>query len=146
MSYSVKSYMTKEVNTINSLATVSEAAKTMTKKDDGYSGYLIVLKDGSPVGIITERDLVTKVLAKGIDPENTKVVDVMTSPLVTVDPDEDMLKAAEIMREHNIRKLPVVSNNIIYGIITADDIAQKCGLYIDKTVRDIIRWTAPLGM
>lgn len=146
MSYAVKSYMTKEVHTINSEVTVLEAAKAMAEKDGGYQGYLIVLKQGSPVGIVTERDFVTKVLAKGVNPSTTKVSDTMTTPLLTIDPDEDMLKASEIMRERGIRKLPVVRNGIIYGIITADDIAQKCGSYIDKTVKDIIRWTAPLGL
>ena len=146
MSYSVKSYMEKEVSKINSEDTVLEAAKTMAETDSGYQGYLIVLKDGSPVGIVTERDFVIKVLAKGVNASNTKVSTIMSEPLVVIDPDEDMLKASELMKEHSIRKLPVVRDGIIYGIITADGIAQKCGLYIDKTVRDIIRWSAPLGM
>ncbi len=145
MSYAVKSYMEKDVQTINEDATIVEAAKQMSQ-DGAYKGYLVVLKQGSPVGILTERDLVNKILAQGVDPSKTKVSEMMSTPLITIDPDEDLLKAAELMREKGVRKLPVVRDGIIYGIITADDIAQKCGTYVDKTVKDIIRWTAPLGL
>jgi len=146
MSYAVKSYMEKEVHTICGEANVAEAAKAIAEKQGGYRGYLIILKEGSPVGIVTERDFVTKVLARGVDPSTIKVSDIMTSPLITIDPDEDLLKASEVMRENNVRKLPVVRNGIIYGMITADDIANKCGAYVDRTIKDIIRWTAPLGL
>jgi len=138
--------MEKDVQSINEDATVIDAAKQMAKDVGRFGGYLIVLKQGSPLGILTERDLVNKILARGADPSKTKVSEVMSTPLVTIDPDEDLLKAAEMMRQKNVRKLPVVRNGIIYGIITADDIAQKCGTYVDKTVKDIIRWTAPLGL
>ena len=143
MSYSVKSYMIKEVNTISGEVTVTEAAKTMAEKDDGY---LIILKEGKPVGIVTERDLVKKVLAKEVNPTTINISSIMSTPLITIDPDEDLLKASEIMREQKIRKLPVVRDGIIYGILTATEIANKCGAYVDSTVRDIIRWTAPLGI
>ena len=146
MSYAVKSYMEKEVQTINEDTTVIEAAKQMAQDEGHFRGYLVVLKQGSPVGILTERDLVNKILAQGADPSKTKVSEVMSTPLITIDPDEDLLKAAELMRQKGVRKLPVVRSGIIYGIITADDIAQKCGTYVDKTVKDIIRWTAPLGL
>lgn len=143
MSYSIKSYMEKTVHTINGEETVIKAAKTMAEKE---SDYLIVLKEGSPAGIITDYDLVNKVLAKEINPSTLKISSIMTTPLITVDPDEDLLKASEIMRDNKVRKLPVVRNGIMYGIITADNIANKCGTYVDRTVKDIIRWTAPLGL
>ncbi|MFH0748340.1 MAG: CBS domain-containing protein [Candidatus Bathyarchaeota archaeon] len=142
MSYAVKGYMDKTVNTIVKDSTILDTAKSMAEKEDGY---LIVLEEGKPVGIVTERDLVNKILAKGVDPTTTKIADIMSKPLITIDPDEDLLKASETMREHKIRKLPVVRNGIIYGIITATNIANHCGMYVDKTVKDIIRWTAPLG-
>jgi CBS domain-containing protein len=143
MSYAVKGYMESEVHSISSVVTVKDAAKVMAEKP---GGYLLVLEEGSPVGIVTERDLVNKVLAKGVDPSTIKISQIMASPLVTIDPDEDLLKASELMRDNNVKKLPVVRNGIIYGIITAEDIANKCGTYVDKTIKDIIRWTAPLGL
>lgn len=145
MSYQIKNYMTKEVNTINLEATVMEAVKTMAA-DKNYEGYVIILDKGKPVGIVTERDIINKVLAKELDPKKIKVSDIMSAPLITIDPDEDLLKASKQMQEQNIRKLIVVRNEIIYGIITAKDIAQRCGIYVDKSIRDIIRWTTPLGV
>lgn len=135
--------MENEVRTIVSTETVTDAAKAMAEKP---GGYLLVLEEGKPVGIVTERDLVNKVIAKEIDPLTIKVSQIMASPLVTIDPDEDLLKASELMRDNAVKKLPVVRNGIIYGIITAEDIANKCGTYVDKTIKDIIRWTAPLGL
>ena len=142
MSYAVKSYMKKTISTISEEAIITEAAKAMAEKEDGY---LIILKEGKPVGIVTERDLVNQILAKEINPSNVKVSEIMSKPLITIDPDEDLLKASAIMREHSITKLPVIRSGVIYGIITAADIANRCGAYVDKTIKDIIRWTAPLG-
>lgn len=142
MSYSVKSYMNKNVSTIGEDSTALEAAKSMAEKK---SDYLIVLKDGKPSGIVTDEDLIQKVLAKEVSPSTVKVVSIMSKPLITVEPDEDLLRASEIMREHNVRKLPVVRSGIIYGMITAVDVATSCGTYVDKSIKDIIRWTAPIG-
>lgn len=135
--------MNKEFHTTNEESTIIEVAKTMAEK---HSDYLLVLKDGRPVGIITDNDLVTKVLAKEVNSSIVKVKDIMSTPLITIGPDEDLLEASKLMQENNIRKLPVVYSGIIYGIITAKDIANKCGTYVDKQVKDIIRWTAPWGL
>jgi len=143
MSYLVKSYMQKDVPTIEKGATISEAAKMMARTD---RGVLVVPSHGQPVGIVTEHDFVHKVLAKDIDAKNVKIDKIMSQPLVTVDPDADLLQASKLMQEKNIRRLPVVKEGIIYGIVTSRDIATHCGEYVDRTVRDIVRWTAPLGI
>ena len=143
MSYIVKDYMEKDVPTIADTATVTEAAKKMTKAG---KGFLIILKGGQPCGIVTERDFVQKVIASESDPKKVPISQIMSSPLITVDPDEDLLKASETMRKNNVRRLPVVREGIIYGVVTARDIALHCGDYVDRTVRDIVRWTAPLGI
>ncbi|MCW4037873.1 MAG: CBS domain-containing protein [Candidatus Bathyarchaeota archaeon] len=144
MSYQVKDYMTKEVNTVDYDAKVTEAANVMAADMD-YEGYVIVLRKGKPIGIVTERDLVNKVLVGGLDPAKTCVSDVMSSPLITVDPEDDLLKASQVMKERNVRKLVVVREEIIYGIITAKNISQNVRDYVDRSIRDIIRWTASLG-
>jgi CBS domain-containing protein len=141
----VKKYMTKEVNTIDYDAPVTEAASLMAA-DKECEGYVIVLQKGKPQGIVTERDLVNKVLVGGLDPAKTSVSDIMSSPLVTVDPEDDLLKATQVMKEHNVRKLVVVRDNIIYGIITARIISQNVQDYVDRSIRDIVRWTASLGI
>ncbi len=144
MSYQVKDYMTKEVNTVDFDATVIEAANIMAVDKD-CEGYVIVLQKGKPKGIVTERDLVNKVLVGGLDPSKTRVSDVMSSPLITVEPEDDLLKASRVMKERNVRKLVVVRDEIIYGIITAKNISQNIQDYVDGSIRDIIRWTAYLG-
>ena len=145
MGSQVKKYMTKEVNTLDYDAKVTEAASLMAA-DKEYEGYVIILRKGKPVGIVTERDLVNKVLVGGLDPAKTSVSDVMSTPLVTVDPEDDLLKATQVMKERNVRKLIVVRDEIIYGIITAKKISQNVQDYVDRSIRDIVRWTASLGI
>jgi CBS domain-containing protein len=144
MSYQVKDYMTKEVNTVDYDATVTEAANIMAS-DKNYEGYVIILQKGKPIGIVTERDLVNKVIVGGLDPATTRVSDVMSSPVITIDPEDDLLKATQVMKERNVRKLVVVREEIIYGIITARNISQNVRDYVDQSVRDIVRWTASVG-
>lgn len=141
----VKKYMTKEVNTIDYDANVTEAASLMAA-DKEYEGYVIILRKGKPEGIVTERDLVNKVIVGGLDPAKTSVSDIMSSPLITVDPEDDLLKATQVMKEQNVRKLVVVRDDIIYGIITARIISQNVQDYVDRSIRDIVRWTASLGI
>ncbi len=142
MSYRVKDYMDREFPTIETASSVVEAAKAMAKTG---KSYLIVLDKGSPKGMLTEDDLVRKVLAAEKDPKKLKVSDVMSSPLITVDPDEDLIKASEIMQKNGIKRLPVVKEGIIYGVLTSQNIAQKCGEYVNKSVKDVLRWSFPLG-
>jgi CBS domain-containing protein len=141
----VKKYMTKEVTTIDYDATASEAAKIMAVEQD-YKGYVIVLQKGKPKGIVTERDLVNKVIVGGLDPAKTSVSEIMSTPLITVDPEDDLLKASQLMKEQNVRKLIVIRDEIIYGIITAKIISQNVQDYVDRSIRDIVRWTASLGI
>ena len=141
----VNKYMTKEVTTIDYDGTATEAANIMAAEKD-YVGYVIVLQKGKPKGIVTERDLVNKVLVKGLDPVKTSVSEIMSTPLKTVDPEDDLLKASRVMKEQNVRKLIVVRDDIIYGIITAKIISQNVKDYVDRSIRDIIRWTASLNI
>jgi CBS domain-containing protein len=137
--------MTKEVTTIDYDATASEAANMMAVDKD-YKGYVIVLQKGKPKGIVTERDLVNKVIVGGLDPAKTSVSEIMSTPLITVDPEDDLLKASQLMKEQNVRKLIVIRDEIIYGIITAKIISQNVQDYVDRSIRDIVRWTASLGI
>ena len=141
----VKKYMTKEVTTIDYDANVTDAAKIMTVDKD-YKGYVIVLQKGKPKGIVTEKDLVNKVIVGGLDPTKTSVSEIMSTPLITVDPEDDLLKASQVMKEKNVRKLIVIRDEIIYGIITAKIISQNVQDYVDRSIRDIVRWTASLGI
>jgi CBS domain-containing protein len=136
----VKDYMDKEVPTIEESQLSTEAAKTMMKLG---RGFLIVLQNGQLSGIVTERDFVNKIIAAERDPRNVKVGDIMSFPLMTIDPDEDIFKASEMMQKHDIRRLPVTRGGIIYGVITARDIAHRAGEYVEREVKDILKWSLP---
>jgi signal-transduction protein with cAMP-binding, CBS, and nucleotidyltransferase domain len=133
--------MDKTFTTIDVGRSVREAAKMIA---EGEHAYIIVTDKGTPKGMIASRDIVAKVVATSKDLERTMVGDVMSTPLVTVDPDEDLIKASEMMAKQNVRRLAVVKGGIIYGVITTRDIAQRCGDYVDKSVKDILRWSFPM--
>jgi len=134
---SVKDYMRKDISTISTEASATEASKTMSTDK---VGYIIVLEKGRPVGIVTERDLVLKVLAEDKNPKEAKISGCMSSPLVTIDPDKSIEEAVETMKKHGFRRLPVVKNNIIYGIFTARDLVEHFEEFEKKLTMDLVRF------
>ena len=141
MSYYVKDYMDKEFPTLEVEATAVDAAKLLVGKN---KGYMIVLEKGKPYGIVTEFDLVNKIIAADKDPKKVALKQIASTPLTTIDPDQDLLKASELMQSKGIKRIPVVKGGVIYGVITATNIAQKCGEYVNKSVKDILRWSFPV--
>ena len=142
MSYYVKDYMDKEFPTIEAEAIVVDVAKIL---DTQKKGYVIVLEKGKPYGIVTEWDIVSKVVAAENDPKKLTVKQIASSPLVTIDPDQDLLKASDLMQRKAVKRIPVVKGGVIYGVVTATNIAQKCGEYVNKSVKDILRWSFTIG-
>lgn len=114
--------MKSRIITIEKEAPVKFIADLMTKK--GVGAVIVTNKRGVPIGIVTERDLVTRVIAKGRDYEETKAEDIMSKPLITVRPDTDIATALREMAKHNIRRLVVVQGSKLAGIITERDILQ----------------------
>lgn len=133
----VKNYMRKNISTISTEASATEASKTMSTDK---VGYIIALEKGRPVGIVTERDLVLKVMAEDRNPNETKISECMSSPLVTIDPDSHIEEAVEIMKKHGFRRLPVVKNSIIYGIFTARDLVDHFEEFEYKLMSDLVRF------
>ena len=128
--------MRKEIVTVDEETSVAEASAKMREKSEGC---VIVLKLGSPIGIVTERDVTWEVAGKGLDPKNVRVSDIMSKSLVTIDPDTDLMEAAKVMAHHKIRRLPVVRTGILYGILTAADIARNIEGYMETEMRKILR-------
>ncbi len=116
----VKDIMTKSVAYINPQASVTEAAQLMQKHN---VGSVPVCNENGLMGIITDRDIVVRNVAHGNDPHNTKVQDVMTSQVRAATPDMDMHDVAEMMAKNKIRRVPVVEENHIVGIVSLGDIA-----------------------
>lgn len=119
----IKDIMTKEVVTIETSKTVFEAAKLMSSKG---VGCLVVVIQAFPVGIITERDIVRRIVAKRSSLD-VKVTEVMTKTLITVDPDFSLKESARIMSNNKIRRLPVLKNNKLVGIVAASDFVRNVG-------------------
>lgn len=136
----VKDIMEKNVLTIDSSKNVRECARLMLKKD---VGSVIVTHNNVVVGIVTERDLVRKVLADDVDPSKILVSDVMSSPLITVDPDSDVKEAARLMSVYGVRRVVVVNREGgLVGILTATDLAlmlAKKNELKDETLNAIAR-------
>jgi CBS domain-containing protein len=119
----IKDIMTKEVTTIGSEKSVFEAAELMSEK--GLGCVIVVIK-AFPVGIITERDIVRRIVAKRASLD-VKVTEVMSKTLITVDPDTSLKDAARIMSTNKIRRLPVLKNNKLVGIVVASDFVRNVG-------------------
>lgn len=116
----VRDIMTKEVAYINPDSTVSEAARLMQKHN---IGSVPVCDQTGVVGIVTDRDIVVRNVAHGKSPQDTRVRDVMTGQVDTASPDMDVDDAANIMAERKVRRLPVVEDNKIVGMVSLGDIA-----------------------
>ena len=121
----VEEIMTKNVVTIGCNETVLDACKKYT---DYKVGCLVVMDDKIIVGLVTERDIIERVIVTEKDP-TTKVREIMSRNIKTVHALAPVEKAAEIMREHNIKKLPVILNNEIVGIVTVTDISRAVSAF-----------------
>jgi len=115
----VKQAMTKNVLVINPTTTVRDAAKVMAEH---RVGCLVVMENKKIAGILTELDIIQKIVANDKDPNTTTVGDTMTKKVLTVRADQTLEEASHIMIEHNIKKLPVIENDNLVGIITATDL------------------------
>jgi CBS domain-containing protein len=121
MSLKVDDVMVEEVITVEADETVKKAIDLMNENE---IGCLIVVKQGKAVGILTERDMLARVLARSRNPERTKVSEVMSAPLVVADPKMELEEAARLMFKMKVKKLPVVSNGELVGLITLTDLAR----------------------
>lgn len=121
LSLKIGDVMVKEVITLNDNVTVKEAAEIMNKFE---IGSLIVTSRGKAVGIVTERDLLKRVVAEGRDAVKTKVKEIMTTPLVVVEPAMNLEEAAKLMFQMKIKKLAVVDGKKLVGLVSLTDIAR----------------------
>jgi len=114
----VKDVMNKEVVVVKPSVTIREASQFMSRL---HIGSLVVVDETGIVGIITERDILISV-AEGKDHDQTQVRDIMTRNVITIDPNKTVEEAVDLMVQHRIKKLPVVRDGKLVGIITASDI------------------------
>src|SRR5436309_9103645 len=117
----VMEIMSRTPVTVSPDDTVDRAAATMRTRD---IGSLIVVEGGKPSGIVTERDIVTKVAAPNLRPNTVRVRDIMSAPVVSIQSSEEVAEAARVMSERKIRRLAVVDDGKLVGVIAENDIIR----------------------
>jgi CBS domain-containing protein len=120
MAKSVREMMTSNPTSIDASKPVADAARIMRDED---VGSLPVSEQGRLIGVITDRDIVIRVIAEGRD-DAASVADVVSRNPVTVSPDADLDEALELMARHQIRRLPVVEEDRLVGIVAQADVAR----------------------
>jgi CBS domain-containing protein len=116
----VREIMNRSIVTIKPEITLKEAAKVMS---EARIGSLVVYSDGKILGIITSTDIL-KSVAREMDPNVTYAADVMTKDVKTIEPDKDVRDAVDVMAKYKIKKLPVISEGKLVGLITTSDIVS----------------------
>jgi CBS domain-containing protein len=122
MAQNIREVMTPNPRTVKSNDTVVDAARAMR---ENAIGTAVVLDNGSILGLVTDRDIVVRAVAEGRDPSQTEVAEVTSEDVATVTPDQDVKEAVKLMREKNIRRLPVVEDDKPVGIVSLGDLAQE---------------------
>ena len=120
MANSVRDAMTADPRSIGKSVSVVEAARLMREQD---IGSLPITDDERLVGMITDRDITMRVVAEAADPNATSVEDVYSRDLISVEPDNDLEEALGLMARHQVRRLPVVEDGRLVGIVAQADIA-----------------------
>jgi CBS domain-containing protein len=113
--------MTREVVTLDENVSAKKAAEIMAQ--EGVSA-IIATSEGKAIGILTERDILKRIVAEDKDSRKTKVKEIMSRPLVTIEPSTDLEKAAQLMFEKKIKNLPVIHENRMVGLIGLQDICR----------------------
>ncbi len=118
----IKDVMTKNPTSCDPATTAFEAAKVIASAG---VGSIPIVKDGRLVGMVTDRDLVVRVLAEGRDPRSTRLGEIASSDLETVSPQDDLDTALRKMASSKVRRLPVVERNQLVGIVAQADVARQ---------------------
>jgi len=121
MSIQIRNIMVSEVVTTKIDSTVEEAVKLMNEHE---IGCLIVTQDNQPIGILTERDLLKRILAKSKDLKTMKVEEVMSRPLISVEPSAQLGDVSRLMFQKNIKKMPIIKKGKLVGLVTLTDILR----------------------
>ncbi len=129
-SYPVSEFMQKDLVEVTPGTSVKAAAEVMASQRVSSA---VVIENSKIQGIVTEKDLARKIVAKGLDPHETMVQDIMTRDLITTTPDTSLYDAMVLLNDKKIKHLPVVDNGIVVGLITAMDI-----LRVQPALMDII--------
>lgn len=130
---------TSEIWSLEPSASVYEAVRIMAEKE---VGALLVMRDQTLVGIVSERDYARKIVLQGRSSHDTPVADIMTSPVITVTPSHTVGECMRIMTEKRIRHLPVVDGDKVTGIVSIGDLVNWVVSEQQETIRHLQAWIA----
>ena len=132
---SLLSFAHNDVITLEPNQTVTEAAQLMAEKD---IGSVVVAVNKKPIGILTDRDIVLRVVYKDLDPKTTQVKEVMSKNLVTLNQGVELFEALEVMKDKALRRYPIVNTeNELSGFFSLDDVLYLLGLEMSAVARII---------
>jgi CBS domain-containing protein len=129
----IEDVMTKSVISVDASMTINETAKMM---EDAKVGAVIIMENNIPVGIVTDRDFAVKVAAHAYE-ISSPIKRIMSSPLISINSDEPVRNAADLMHGRGVRKLPVISDDKVVGMITATDIVNLLAVCVEEDMRDM---------
>jgi CBS domain-containing protein len=143
----VEELMIKNVVTVHPETPVEKAVRTMNTHE---IGCLIVSENGKPIGIVTERDLLKRVLEQGKRPKTIKVAEIMSQPVIYGNPSMELEDAARLMFRKKVKKLPIIKDGELVGLITLTDLARIA--HTDQKMMSIVKelkeggWLPPKRM
>lgn len=132
----VKGVMSKPVITIEIGSSVRAAAELMSEKN---VGSIIVTHKSKPVGIVTERDILHRVVAKGLDGSQMLIEEIMSKPLVTISKDIPIVEAIRILQKKKIRRILILDKSKLVGIVTQRDLLRALALHVIISFRPLLR-------
>ncbi|WP_290816322.1 CBS domain-containing protein [Halovivax sp.] len=127
------------VVTVDRTASLGTVARRM--REDRV-GCVVICDDAKPIGVLGERDLATIVLEESIDPDATTAEELLSGPSVTVDADEGIYSLLRTMGEHGVRRVPIVDDGALVGIVSLSDVVVLLGMELQQ-VANVIRADAP---
>ncbi len=132
----VKNVMAKPVITIDKSSSVREAAEIMSEKG---IGCIVVMDKDEPTGIATERDILQKVVSKGLDASKIGMKDIMSKPLITINGKMPIIKAIRVMEKNKVRRLLVMEKGKLVGIVTQRDLLRALVFHVIISFRPLLQ-------
>lgn len=131
----VRGIMTKTVITVDKDQSIHDAAKIMSEKQ---IGCIVVMDEGKPVGIATERDILQRLVAKSLDASEVKMRDITSKPLIIINGNMPIVNAIRVMQKNNIRHLPIIEKGKLVGIVTQRDLLRALALHVLISFRPLL--------
>jgi CBS domain-containing protein len=131
---SVREAMTASVSSVSPSQSLADAAEVMKRKD---VGSVPVVDEGRLVGIVTDRDIVTRAVAEQRNPQAVRVEEIASHELVTVEPEQDLDEALALMARHKVRRLPVLEEGRLVGMLAQADVALEAREKVGEMVEQI---------